>query len=139
MNGRRWELYEIIEAVQNAKNRKDKIDLLQKHNNPSLEDYLRCLFDDRVQFLLPPGKPPYEPSEEQSVASSWSRENKKLTYFVKGLRADKLIPLKRESIFIGVLESVHPKDAELLVDMINKKAPKTITLKLVKEAFPHLI
>ena len=39
-----------------------------------------------------------------------------------------------------MLETVHPKDAELLVGMINKKMPvKGVTKKLVQEAFPDLI
>lgn len=136
---RELELYEVVELVQSTKSRKAKIEALKKHESGPLKDYLRCVFDDRIQFLLPEGKPPFEPSEEQSVPSSWRRENKKLQYIVKGLKADKMLPLKRETIFIGVLESVHPKDADLLVDMINKKAPKTITRKLVEETFPSLL
>ena len=47
---------------------------------------------------------------------------------------------KREKIFLGLLESVHPKDAELVVGMINKKLPVDgITKNVVKEAFPNLI
>ena len=38
-----------------------------------------------------------------------------------------------------MLESIHPKDAELLVKMINKEAPKGITKNIVMEAFPGLI
>jgi len=47
--------------------------------------------------------------------------------------------MKREQIFIGVLEAVHPKDAELVISMINKKSPvKGLTLKIAQEAFPDL-
>jgi hypothetical protein len=61
-------------------------------------------------------------------------------YIVKGGPADKMLPVKRERIFINVLESVHPKDAELLIKMINKESlGKSITKKLVQEAFPGLI
>jgi hypothetical protein len=34
---------------------------------------------------------------------------------------------------------VHPKDAELVIAMINKETPKGLTRPLVKEAFPGLI
>ena len=47
--------------------------------------------------------------------------------------------MKREQIFIGVLEAVHPKDAELMLGMINKKSIKGVTKKVVEEAFPNLI
>ena len=47
--------------------------------------------------------------------------------------------IKREQIFIGVLEAVHPKDAELVISMINKKSPvKGLTYKIAQEAFPDL-
>ena len=47
---------------------------------------------------------------------------------------------KREKVYLGLLESIHPKDAEIVVKMVNKKLsiPK-ITEKVVKEAFPNLI
>jgi len=39
-----------------------------------------------------------------------------------------------------MVETIHPRDAELIVTMINKKPPmKGITKKLVQEAFPELI
>ena len=65
----------------------------------------------------------------------------KFKYFVKGLRESNRLPaVKREKIFIDMCESVHPRDAELLVAMINKEPPtKGITKELVKEAFPDLI
>ena len=38
-----------------------------------------------------------------------------------------------------MLESVHPKDAELLIDMINKKTPEGLSKPIVDEAFPGLL
>ena len=46
---------------------------------------------------------------------------------------------KREAIFIGILESIHPQDAKHVVNMINKTAPKGVTKVVVKEAFPELL
>lgn len=132
------ELYEIVESVQKTKSRNEKIEILRQNSKSYFTDYLRCIFDSNIVFLLPDGKPPYEPCKEESIPSSWRRQNVKLQYIVKGLKGDKLMALKRENIFIGILESVHPKDSALLVDMINKKAPKSLTEKLVKEAFPNL-
>ena len=47
--------------------------------------------------------------------------------------------MKRESIFIGLLEGIHPADAEVVLDMIAKKPPKGITKKLAEEAFSGLL
>ena len=48
--------------------------------------------------------------------------------------------MKREKMFLDILEVIHPKDADVVVGMINKKMPyKGITKKLVQEALPGLI
>lgn len=136
---RNLELYEIVEKVQTTKSRAEKIEVLKQNNFSFLTDFLRCIFDPNIKFILPEGKPPYTPCQEESVPSSWRRQNVKLQYLVNiSPKANQLKAYKRESIYIGILESVHPKDSLLLVDMINKKAPKSLTEKLVKEAFPNL-
>lgn len=137
---RRLELYEVLEKFEATKSRKDKIAVLKENDTPALRDYIRCLYDDRVQFNLPGGKPPYNANLPESYPSTWHKQHMKLKYFVKGLIGDQMKQIKRESMFISVLESVHPKDAEVLVDMINKKATaKGFTKKIVQEAFPNLV
>jgi hypothetical protein len=60
-------------------------------------------------------------------------------YFVKGLQGDQLPAVKREKIFLDIIETVHPKDAELMLGMINKTSIKGVTKKTVEAAFPDLI
>ena len=51
-----------------------------------------------------------------------------------------MVPLKRENLFIGILEAVHPDDAKLLLAMKEKKLPYSgLTPKIINEAFPELI
>lgn len=140
MPKRRLELYEVLELVAKTKSRIEKIKILQQHDSAPLRDYMRCVFDDRIVFNLPEGTPPFTANKEESVPSTWHKQNVKLQYFVKGLKGDGMSPIKREKLFIGVLESVHPKDADVLVGMINKKpTTKGLTKKLVQEAFPNLV
>tara|TARA_R110002153_G_scaffold167034_1_gene319691 strand:+ start:82 stop:531 length:450 start_codon:yes stop_codon:yes gene_type:complete len=139
---KRFELYEILEAISSETKPAKKVELIRHYLNTytSFADYVRCVFDEKVQFLLPDSRPPFTPAVEENVPSSWHKQNMKLTYFVKGLKADHVNPMRRESIFIGMLESVHPKDAEILVDMVAKKTPcKGLTVKRVKEAIPTLL
>lgn len=134
-------VHEIIERTSLAKTRADKIKILQDHQkNWALKDILRGSFDDAVQWNLPEGKPPYEPADESSVPSNLSKHNKKFANFVKGGPGDRMPAYRREKMFIDILEIIHPKDAELMISMIDKKQPaKGITKKLVEEAFPGLI
>jgi len=133
--------FEILEKVATAKTKADKIKLLQAQaDNWALKDILRGTFDDVVQWLLPKGSVPYEPADARSHPSNWTQHNKKLAYFIKGGPGEKMNTIKREKMFLDILETVHPRDAELLAGMINKKLPiKGVTKKLVQEAFPDLI
>jgi len=136
-----WRVHEIIEKASAAKTKADKIKILREHqNNWALKDVLRGIFDDSVQWLLPEGKPPYEPAEESSVPSNLLKHNRKFANWVKGGPGEKMPAFRREKLFIDLLEIVHPKDAELLCNMIDKKQPaQGITKKLVQEAYPGLI
>ena len=60
-------------------------------------------------------------------------------YFVKGGPGDKLQKVKREQMFIGILEGVHPEDAKLVISMINKQKPNGLSRPIVEEAFPKLL
>ena len=139
---KRFELYEIIESISSETKPAKKVELIRYYltTYTSFADYVRCVFDEKIQFLLPDSRPPFTPSVAETAPSSWHKQNMKLTYFVKGLKADHVNPMRRESIFIGMLESVHPKDAEILVDMVAKKTTcKGLTVKRVKEAIPTLL
>ena len=133
-------IFEVIDLVSKAKTQKEKVDLLRKYESWALKDVLRGAYDDVVQWSLPPGAPPYEPAAENSVPSTMHNQHKKFKYFVKGLAADQINPIKREKMFIDMLESIHPRDAEILILMKDKQnLAKTVTRKLVEEAFPNLI
>ena len=134
------QVFEVLELVAKEKSRPKKIQLLQQHATPALQDVLRGAYDDLVQWNLPPGTPPYEPAESHAHPSSLYKQHMKFKYFVKGLAGDQMVAPKREKIFIDMLESVHPKDAEMLCMMKDKKQLGSgITKKLVQEAFPKLI
>ena len=133
-------IYEVIEAAAEATKKQDKIDILRKNESWALKDVLRATYEDKIKFLLPPGAPPYTANQEGSIPSNLLKKNTQFKYFVDNPLARNIIAPKREKIFIDLLESVHPKDAELLIKMINKKSlGKGITKKLVQEAFPGLI
>jgi len=134
------EIHEMMAKVSAAKTRLDKITLLKSYNHHAMLDVMRGAFDDAVQWNLPEGKPPYKANVPESVPSSLLKQNQKFKYFVKGPLSESLTTVKREQIFVQVLESIHPADAEVVINMINKKSPgKGITKKLVQEAYPDLI
>ena len=71
---------------------------------------------------------------------------RKLRYFVEGPGGEafcvgnNINPIKRETMYIGMLESVTPREAEFLVNIKKKDLGiKGLTYKLVSETFPHLL
>lgn len=135
------EVFEVLENASKLKTQKEKAAFLREQDKRGLavRDVCQAAFDPRVVFLLPAGSVPYEPASESSHPATLLRKHRDLTYFVKGGAGSKMPSYKRESIFIGMLEAIHPKDAELMVNVINKKAPaKGITKKVVQMAWPEL-
>jgi hypothetical protein len=132
-------VFEVFEALEKASKKEDKIKILKENESWALKDIIRGSMDKTVSWNLPGGEPPYTPAEDHNHPSSLMRENKNFKYFVKGGPGDKMPPFKRENIFIGMIEGVHPQEAKLIIGMINKEKPPSITRSLVKEVFPGLL
>lgn len=117
---------------------------LKQHNSLELRDVLRGSFDDSIQWNLPLGKPTYDGrlSREGLSSSSLKLKIKIFHYFVKGGQGDALKSAKRENMFLQILETIHPQDAELVIAMKDKKLETLypgITRDLVKQTWPGLI
>lgn len=132
---------QIFTDVSKISSRAGKIEELQKYKNEMpVVAMLKYTLDPKIEFALPEGAPPYKVSEDLiDDPGTLYREIRKMNYFIKG-KSDNIHPIKRETLFIQLLESLHPEEAKLVLAMKEKKMPyKGITLKLVQEAFPGLI
>lgn len=107
--------------------------------NGAVLPVLQWIFDKNIVSRLPDGKTPYTPNPapaEDLTESSLRFEFKKFKYFVN----DELKGLKREQMWIELLESIPPKEAEMIDLVKDKKNPfKRITRELVDEAFPEVL
>jgi hypothetical protein len=129
---------EFLEKVAKLKRTQEKVDALKHNDSYPLRVILQACYDPKVEWALPPGVPPYKPNELVDQENVLIRECQKLTYYIKGFHPD-LPQLKRETMFVQLLENVAPKDAELLCHIKDKKPIKGITLQHVTEALPGLI
>lgn len=133
---------EILRKVSNAKTKKEKIDLLQKHNTPALRQLLIINFDDSITSMLPEGDVPYTPNDAP-VGTDHTRleqEYRGLYRFFKGGQ-DTLPNMKRESMFVQLLEGLSAEEAELLCLCKDGKLGdkyKRITKTVISEAFPSI-
>ena len=135
-------LSEILRKVSNAKTKAEKIALLQKHNSAALRQILIINFDDSVVSVMPEGDVPYTPNEAP-VGTDHSRlehEYRGLFRFFKG-GDPTLKNLKREQMFVQLLEGLSDEEAELICLVKDGKMNtkyKRITKAVVSEAFPQI-
>ena len=133
---------EVLRKVSNAKTKKEKIQLLQDNNSNALRQLLIWNFDESVVSMIPEGEVPYTPNDAP-VGTDHTRleqEYRGFYRFVKG-GADKLPSLRRETMFVQLLEGLSAEEAELLClvkdGKLNDKY-KRITKAVISEAFPSI-
>ena len=160
-------VFEILELASKQRSNVKKAEVLKTYEHDSVKSILIWNFDETVISLIPEGAVPYGGATEQTVYSgslsenlareakggesatgqdlngrgrtSLRREYQNLYHFVKGGN-DTLSTIRREMMFINILEGLHPKEAELLC-LVKDKQLQTkykITLDNVKMAFPDI-
>lgn len=133
-------LSEIIKKTCELKTREEKVAWLKQNDSRPLQDILIAMYDKKkIKFLIPNTEPPYTPSPAHENQGALFREARKLKYFVEGFGGENVAKIKREQIFIEMLETVHRDDAKLLIDMIKQQGYKGLTVKVINEAFGNII
>lgn len=128
----------ILDFTSKLPNEEEQIKCLQANNNSALLTILKFCFDPNIKWLLPEGDAPYKPCEYPNVDNMLYTEARRLYLFVEGGNPN-LTQLKRESMFVDLLQSINPEDAKLLVSIKDKKLPyKGLSSKTVLKAFPGL-
>ena len=134
-------LTEILQKVSSAKTKKEKIDLLQQYNSQGLRSLLIINFDDSLEFLLPEGEVPFTPNDAPAGTehTRLTQEYRGLYRFFKGGDAS-IKGMRREQLFVQLLEGLHADEANMLVSACNKdlQAKYRITKAVVAEAFPQI-
>lgn len=130
-------LSSILQEAAEQKKIEDRVTVLRRYDSPALRSLIAHMFDPRIKFMLPEGSPPYRPSQFDTEARLLT-EIRKLYIWVEGV-GPQMPALKREKLFIDLLEAVDPEDAKVLLSMKDKKSPyKGLTLEVAMAAFPEL-
>jgi hypothetical protein len=132
-------IHEIFTQINNAKDKPKKIEILKKYDSPAIRQLLKAAFDPNIQWDLPEGIPPYIANEAPAGTEHTSLLSaaRKLYHFVVGGN-NTINKLKKETMFIQVLEGLQQKDAEVLIAIKNKNLNniyKGLTAQMVKETF----
>ena len=134
-------LHEILELASKQRAKAKKVEILQQYENDALKTIFIWNFDETVISVLPPGDVPFNKNEVPvgTDHTSLRREYKHLYNFVKGGN-DGLSGLRRETMFIQMLEGLHPEEAEILCLCKDKKLADKykISYDIVKQAYPDI-
>jgi len=132
---------EILNLVNKAKDNQEKIKVLKQHDSPSLRQVLFANFSSRVKFLLPKEPTPYKKSKFPVALGDASllREARRLYLFVEGGHRN-LSQLKRELLWVQLLEALPVEEAEVLESLKNKELGKKygMSKSLVVRCYPEL-
>ena len=132
-------LAEILKKASELDKKQEKIDFLNRWDSAALRAVLKYAYDPKVKFLLPEGAPPYKPNDLPDLQSVLYSELRKLYLFIEGGNPN-LAQVRREYLFIQLLENLDKEDAELISAVKDKKIPyKGITKKFVEEMYPGLL
>ena len=161
--------FEVLDAASKQRTKAKKIEVLQRYAHDSIMAVLIWNFDESVISLLPEGEVPYgNTREDNSVTGSLSdkindavgmmqesgsaslgsqdqgkasirAEYRKFYNFLKGGN-NGLNSLRRETMFINILEGLHPLEAEILILVKDKKLTDKykITKEVVSAAYPQI-
>lgn len=133
----RLSIAEIVNKAAELKTEKERVEWLQKHNNDALRTVLKFTYDPTIEFLIPDTPPPWKKNDYIGVEGMLYSEARRLKIFIKGGGYDHLNKVKREQLFISLLEDVDNDDAEILCKMITKKPFKGIPKSVAMAAFPE--
>ena len=132
---------EILDYVSGQKSKIAKVEALKEYRNDALVSVLIWNFDETFVSMIPEGDVPFTPNDspEGTDHTSLRREQRNLYHFVKGGN-DALNNLRRESMFIQMLEGLHPREAEILILVKDKDlgTKYNISVENVKQAFPKM-
>ena len=131
-------IVETLEMVGKAKTREEKRKILKDRENFATQALLQLNYHPNVKWILPKGSPPYVKNENTADASLHF-EVKKLNYYTDP-SPHELPMLRRESMFVQLLERLDPADAELLLAVKDQKLSyRGLSYKLVKDTWQDIL
>jgi hypothetical protein len=134
---------EILEAASKIPGKIDRISYLRKEYTPTLGKIVQWAYDKRITFLLPEGPVPYKATKALDQEGNLYGEARRLYLFaaVNGQPIHQTLKqVRREALFIQLLENLAPSEAKLVESVKDKKIPYAgLDEEFFKEAFPTLI
>ena len=132
---------EILELASKQRSVAKKVEVLQEYSTDALKAILIWNFDETAVSMVPEGEVPYEKNDVPigTDHTSLRKEWKNLYHFVQGGN-NTLSPIRRETMFIQMLEGLHPDEADILCLVKDGRLSEKykITKEVVGKAYPDI-
>jgi hypothetical protein len=137
-------IFEIFDEFEEAKTKAERMAVIEKNLSKTLVDVLQFTFHPDCKWKVKEVPENYLGNQDSKPGISFcqlSVEIRKLYLFQEGHpTAESLSDRKRNELLIQLLESLEPREAEVVMGIFKKDlGVKGLTYKFVKEAFPNLI
>jgi hypothetical protein len=136
-------MYEVFDEFESAKNKKERMDVIGRNLSQTLIDVLKLTFHPNYQWLVTEMPSNYKvPDTKPGISDcQLGTELRRLYLFSKGnAKAESLTPRKQTEVLLQLLESLEPREAEVVMGILKKdQGVKGLTYNFVKEAFPQML
>ena len=160
-------VFEILDLASLQKTTSKKVEVFKNYEHDCIKTIMLWNFDESVVSMLPEGEVPYGETQEQTVykgslsenlareaaggesatgqdldgrnKTTIRREYQNFYHYVQGGNGS-LSTVRREMMFIDLLQGLHPREAEILVLVKDKDlgTKYNISLDNVKQAYQDI-
>jgi len=137
-------LYEVFDDFEQAKSKKERMDVIQKNLSTTLVKVLEMAYHPQIQWKVKELPHNYRlPSDTLpgiTYDSLDSQLRRMYMFNVGNETAEKLTPKRQEELLSQILDSIEPREAEIILGIFQKDlGVKGLDYKFVKEAFPNML
>jgi hypothetical protein len=137
-------IYEIFDDFEMAWSKQEKIKVIEKNLSPLFVEVLRLTFHPDFQWKVKEYPENYIEDYTKHGGLSECQLNtelRKLYLFQQGHpSAENLTPRKQKELLIQLLESLEPREAEVVMGIFRKdQGVEGLTYEFVKECFPDML
>ena len=137
-------IFEVLDEFELAENKKDRMAVIERNLSKTLVEVFELTYHPNYQWLIKEMPNNYKiPTDVLPgiTSAQLSNQIRKMYMFRKGDEmAEKLTPQKRNELLLQILESLEPREAEVIIGIFQKDlGVKGLNYKFIKEAFPNLL
>ena len=136
-------MYEVFDEFEEAKTKKEKMDVIGRNLSRTLVEVLELTFHPQYQWTVNELPHTYKVPDTKPGISycQLGTEIRKLYLFRKGHgTADNLTERKRTELLLQLLESLEPREAEVVIGIFKKdQSVRGLNYKFVKDCFPNML